>query len=247
MLGECGDGGLRRGGNAGRRHQAGRRLGEARHQVGGHGRHLGHFGHVRQAGDLRQRGEFRKRRHGRRRRRDDADLADDDGRPALHDHAAMGRVVADARRVQPHDHDARRTLDDHVRRADADAHVGDAGGRKAADEHGRRAGRDDRAADMRDRNHRGRLHRADMHVGQAGGGRHGLAPAAFMLSQASARPCTGCARPLATAASSPAGPGLSRRARQTDLQAGRRQLPRCAKTAGSFRLGACVLDRPLFC
>src|ERR1043165_294818 len=91
---------------------------------------------------------------------------------AQHDSAAVRARVAEAGRRQAHDQHGRGPLDDGVRRPDAHRHVADPCGRQPADQDGRRARPEDRAADVGNRRQARRDHRALVHVGQSGCGRH---------------------------------------------------------------------------
>ena len=65
------------------------------------------------------------------------------------------------------------TLFHGVGRAHADRLIADAGGGHEADDDGGDAGTRDRTADMWNRRRARSNHRADVHVGDAGGGKHG--------------------------------------------------------------------------
>lgn len=93
--------------------------------------------------------------------------ADQHGREARHDRAAVGRCVTEPRRWGATHLDGAGADRDDVGRAHADRHVADAGGGYATDEYRGLPWREHRAADMRhDASHLG----ADVHIGDAGGG-----------------------------------------------------------------------------
>jgi len=84
------------------------------------------------------------------------------------------------------DQNGGRTLDDGIRRADADRDVANHGGRQLANQHGGNARADHRSAHMRDGRQARGHHRADMQVGHScsGGAWLGVLPCQLIMTMA---------------------------------------------------------------